>query len=265
MNIWNKLKKYLAFGFIGIKETVLYPVNLTSRIVIHLVRVGAFILVYKYFIEQSPDGTLGGLTLVEAGWSVALVQLVGQSSRQLYSEIRDEIKTGAISSKLDKPYDYILSFFSKSIIEGLFKLFIFLIFTGVFLYIVLGIPDVNIKIYLWIAITLLLGLILHILTEIIIGLTSFWIGKSDPIYRVVNRSAWVINGMMVPVALLPAWAKTLSTYYPFSIPFVAGRAFESDINYLLVIFVAIVWVIILYVITRIIFNKAQTKLTIHGG
>jgi ABC-type uncharacterized transport system permease subunit len=71
--------------------------------------------------------------------------------------------------------------------------------------------------------------------------------------------------MMVPVALLPAWAKTLSTYYPFSIPFVAGRAFESDINYLLVIFVAIVWVIILYVITRIIFNKAQTKLTIHGG
>jgi ABC-2 type transport system permease protein len=265
MNICSKIKKYLAFGFIGIKETTLYPVNLISRIVVHLVRVGVFILVYKYFIEQSPDGTLGGLTLIEASWSVALVQIIGQSSRRLYSEIRDEVKTGAISSKLDKPYDYILSFFSKAFIEGLFKLLIFLAFTGIFLYIFVGIPDVSIKIYLWITITLLLGLILHILTEIIIGLTSFWIGNSDPIYRVVNRSAWVINGMMVPVALLPAWAKTLSTYYPFSISFVAGRAFETNINHGLVLIVAIVWTIILYLISRIIFNKAQTKLTVHGG
>lgn len=265
MNIWYKIKKYFAFGIIGIKETLLYPVNLVSRIFIHLVRVGVFILVYKYFIEQSPDGTLGGLTLIEAGWSVALVQLVGQSSRRLYSEIKDEIKTGAISSKLDKPYDYITSFFSKAFIEGLFKLFVFIIFTGFFLYLVLGIPEVSYEIYLWILLALLLGLMLHIFTEIIIGLTSFWIGKSDPVYRVVNRSAWVINGMMVPVALLPGWAKTLSTYYPFSIPFVAGRAFEVEINYVLVILVAVGWLILLFLISRLIFNKAKTKLTIHGG
>jgi ABC-2 type transport system permease protein len=265
MGLAKEIKRYSAFGEIGIKETFLYPINLFSRIVIHLVRITVYIFIYRYLIEISVDGTLGGLNLVQAVWSVSLVQIIGQSSRYIYKEIQKEVKTGALSIKLNKPYDYIYSIISKSYIEGLFKMLVFIIVTTAFLFLVVGLPVMNISIVFWILITSAFGLLLNILVEILIGLSTFWIENSDPVYWVLNRSAWLINGMMVPVALLPLWIKRLSTYYPLSITFIAGRAFESGINYIFVLAVLILWVAVLLILSRIIYNKALQRLTIHGG
>jgi ABC-2 type transport system permease protein len=258
-------KKYFAFGGIGIKETFLYPANLVGRIIIHLVRITVYIFIYKYLIEVSVDRTLGGLNLVEAVWSVSLVQIIGQSSRYIYKEIQSEIKTGSISVKINKPYDYIYSIISKSYIEGLMKMLVFFIVTTIFLFYVVGVPNMNLAILVWIVTTSILGLLLNIIIEILIGLASFWIEKADPIYWVVNRSAWLVNGMMVPVALLPFWVKNISTFYPLSSTFVAGRAFENSINYILVLAVLIIWIVVLLFISRLIFNKAKKRLAIHGG
>lgn len=265
MSIKKAFKKYIAFGVIGIKEVFLYPVNLLGRISVHLVRVAVYILIYGYLIEISQDGTLGGLTLVEASWSVALVQMVGQSSRHLYKEISREIKTGAISVKLDKPYNYVLSLISKSFLEGIFKLLVISIITAVFLALVVGTPNITPSLLIWLIFVSILGLLLNIFVEILIGLSSFWIENSDPIYWVVNRSAWLINGMMVPVALLPPWVKVLSTYYPISIPFVVGRGFEEDLNHFLVAAVLLLWIVMIVVITNLTFSRAKRKLNIHGG
>lgn len=263
--ILTKIRKYWAFGMLGIKESLLYPVNLISRVTVHLVRVGVFILIYRYFIDVSTDGTLGGLSLIEAGWSVAIVQIIGQCTRSIYGEIRDEIKTGSIGSKLDKPYDYIYSLFSKSFLEGLFKWFVFSIFTLLFLHIWIGIPSISIFLSLWVFLSMIIGIATNVFIDMLIGLLSFWIGRPDPIYRVLNRSAWIVNGMMVPVALLPVWVKKLSLYYPFSISFVAGRVFENNIKLGLILLVEVVWLILLIILSRVIFNKAQSKITIHGG
>jgi ABC-2 type transport system permease protein len=265
MVLANSYKKYLGFGELGIKETLLYPINLFGRILIHLVRIAVYIFIYRYLIDVSADGTLGGLNLIEAAWSVAIVQIVGQSCRHLYKDIKNDIKTGAVSIKLNKPYDYIYSIIAKSYLEGVLKMLIFYIVTAAFLLPVVGLPEVTLWSFVWIAITSVLGLFLNILIEILIGLSSFWIENSDPVYWVVNRSAWLVNGMMVPVALLPLWVKKISTYYPLSSPFVAGRAFEAGINHILVLVVLIAWIVILLIISRLIFNKAQERLTIHGG
>jgi ABC-2 type transport system permease protein len=265
MSIRKIFDKYMAFGVIGVKEVFLYPVNLLGRISVHLVRVGVYILIYKYLIEISQDGTLGGLSLIEASWSVALVQMIGQSSRHLYREISREIKTGAISVKLDKPYNYVLSLISKSFLEGILKLVVISIITAVFLTLLVGTPNMTPTLVLWLVIVSILGLLFNIFIEILIGLSSFWIENSDPIYWVVNRSAWLINGMMVPVALLPAWVKILSTYYPLSITFVVGRAFEQDLNHFLVAVVLLLWIGLIILITNLTFSKARRKLNIHGG
>ena len=86
------LRKYFAFIQNGLKEMMIYPLNLISRLFVYITRVLVYIFIYKYLIEVSPDGTLGGLTLVEASWSVALVQIVGQSSRFIHKEIKNDIK-----------------------------------------------------------------------------------------------------------------------------------------------------------------------------
>lgn len=265
MNIKIEVKKYFAFGILGIKEIFLYPINLLSRIVVHLVRIGVYILIYKYIIDISPDGTLGGLTLIEASWSVGLVQIIGQSSRYLYKEIKNDVKTGSLSIKLNKPYNYIFSLISKSFVEGILRLTVFFVVTFMFLYVIIGIPSISINIFIWILLTLVLGVLLSILIETLVGLSSFWVENPDPVYWVVNRSAWLVNGMMVPVALLPSWIKVISTYYPLSVPFLAGRAFESDLNHIFGFCILLFWVIILFVISQLIFKKAEKKLNIHGG
>lgn len=265
MGLAKAFKKYFAFGEVGIKETFLYPANLVGRIVIHLVRITVYLFIYKYLIEISADNSLGGLNLIQAVWSVALVQIVGQSSRYIYKDIQKDVKIGSISIKLNKPYDYIYSIISKSYIEGILKMFVFFIVTTVFLFYIVGIPNITLGILFWIGATSILGLLLNIIVEILIGLSTFWIENSDPIYWVVNRSAWLVNGMMVPVALLPLWVKKISTYYPLSSTFVAGRAFENSINHILVLAVLISWIAILLFFSRLIFKKAQKQLTIHGG
>lgn len=265
MSLKSVTRKYFAFGLIGIKEVFLYPINLLGRISVHLVRVGVYILIYGYLIDISQDGTLGGLSLIEASWSVALVQMIGQSSRHLYKEISREIKTGAISVKLDKPYNYVLSLISKSFLEGMFKLVVISTITVIFLSLVIGTPNFTPELLSWMLLVSILGLLLNIFIEILIGLSSFWIENSDPIYWVVNRSAWLVNGMMVPVALLPAWVKTVSTYYPLSITFVVGRAFEENISYLGIGVVLLLWIVLMGLITKITFSKAKKELTIHGG
>lgn len=265
MGLIGQIKKYLAFGLIGIKETMLYPMNLIARIVVHLVRVGVYILIYQYLVSVSSDGTLGGLTLIEASFSVAVVQILGQSCRYVYKEIRDDVRVGNISVKFNKPYNYINSLIVKSFVEGLFKMLVFYLITVFFLYIVLGLPSISISLILWIIAVSILGLFLNILIEVMIGLTSFWVENPDPVYWVTNRSAWIVNGMMIPVALLPQWAKSISTYYPLSISYVVGRAFEINFNHILTFVVLIAWIILMLFLIKIIFKKAQEKVTIHGG
>lgn len=258
-------KKYIGFIKITISEILAYPANLISRNFIHAFRILSFSWIYKYLFSTTQTGIVNGVSWKDVVWSMAFVQLIYQCSRSIYRNVSKDVRSGAITTEINKPYSYLESQYVKSLAESFIKLPFFLITTLLVMYAFVGASNLSVIQILWLLLAWILGIFLNILVEYFIAMFSFWIENPDPIYWVLNRGSWFFTGTLVPVAILPYWMQVTAFIYPLSAPFAIGRIFEKDVNYFLYLIILIAWIVIFLIVNNLIFKRATKKLSIHGG
>lgn len=267
MDLNKKLKKYKEVVNIAQNELFASPSNFIARLLIHALRISVFGIIYTYVFNSSGKSAIDGFSAVNAVWSLALVQIIYQCSRNTFTQIKDEILSGQIETKLNKPYSFIVFSFLDALGQAPVKFLGFSIVTIGVLITFFGIPNFSSIQLLGIVPLFILGLILHTLNQQLIALSAFWIENPDPVFWITSKLAWIVNGTFVPLAILPIAFRTISDIFPLSAPFFMGRIFEINTIYDLgkYLLIQIIWIAIVMLLIRFAYRKGITKVSINGG
>ena len=225
-------------------------------------------LLYKYIFKLN-GGTMNGVDYKTTMWSMFIYFCIMTFSlRKVYSQIMLEVKSGNVEMFMNKPVNYLMYSYYKIIGSGLFS-FLTISFLGtIFMIIFLGVPIVNIKIFIpTFIITFLLGQILALLIYSAIGLLSFFINDVRPIYWIVDKFVMVLGGSYLPISLFPKALKLFAFISPFgAVNFATSTVFKSwESEYLIRFGIQILWIVISFIILMFIYKKSKEKAMINGG
>jgi ABC-2 type transport system permease protein len=100
------------------------------------------------------------------------------------------------------------------------------------------------------------------------GLSAFWIGHVDPIRWIYLQVIVVMGGVAIPIALFPAYLKKIVLALPFSnAVYGAARIIVgcSGSDRIMYVSLQLLWLVMLILITKLIFNRGVKNVVISGG
>jgi ABC-type uncharacterized transport system permease subunit len=181
-----------------------------------------------------------------------------------------EVKLGTIETGLIKPLDWrivkLCQLLGKSTLEFLLQLIILPITMLIFV----GPPDVSFitpAIFAGLAVLLVFSMIIPACLFTIIGLTAVWTNDAMPIFRIVDKTAAVLTGSFVPVALLPGVMQEILRWSPFGIYSAPQLFFNPQTPSIIVptLISGVLWVGLMLLFVQIVWKRVERKVEVNGG
>ena len=225
-------------------------------------------LLYAYVFRLN-GGLINGVDYPTTMWSMFIYFCIMiLNIRRIDNLIMQDVKSGTIELFMNRPTSYLGLSFLKVIGQGIFSfIFISLIGTAIMILFV-GIPDLNLKIFIpTFILSLVLGQILSLMVYGIIGLMAFFIQDNRPIHWIVDKFVMILGGSYLPISMFPPIMKMMAFLSPFgAINFATSTVYESWNNeYLIRLGLQVGWIIIFGIIINIIYRKAKKKAMVNGG
>lgn len=191
---------------------------------------------------------------------------------QLYPghALSKSISNGEIALELNKPISLILFYTAQEAGKAFFRFVVTAIPMFVFsLSFFAFLPPINFTYFVLFLITSVLGLVILVLFDCILGYSSFWVMNNWYIPRIESALFIFFGGTTVPLWFYPQWILNICNVLPFRyitydvINIYLGRITVSGV--LKVIFIQIFWILLLWIFERMIWMKATKKIIIQGG
>jgi ABC-2 type transport system permease protein len=231
-----------------------------------------YCMVYQAFYSHASIDSISFRELICYVWlNQAFFSLIYLRNRD--PEIGNSVKEGTVAYELCRPYDLYWWWYLKLIAKkyGAMSLRFIPVLALAFL---LPAPynltaPISLKAFLLFVVTLFLGSLIVIGINLIIHTIGFFTKEEKGISSIINTFGELIGGLAVPLPLLPNLIINISEYLPFrligDLPF---RIYSGNIagNYAIkCIILQIIWIIILFVVGKLVMNKALNKVSIQGG
>jgi ABC-2 type transport system permease protein len=268
----GELVPYLAF----VRNAFLKMLAYRARYYVGILNYLVFISV-NYFIWQAvysgreAGALIKGFSLEEM---VTYVTVAWIARTLYYSNIdyymNDMVKTGEIVVQLLRPVNFQLMMTAQAFGESLFRLIFFTIPCGlVYLLIFPILPPASFGSLLLFLFSTAVSFV--ILTELhfITGLAAFYFHSINGIIRAKFFIVQLCSGLLLPIPFFPAWAQVLLNVLPFRVIAYVPLQFylgKMPIQQMPSVFVnQIVWIGVLWILGRILSQRAFSKLTVQGG
>jgi ABC-2 type transport system permease protein len=124
----------------------------------------------------------------------------------------------------------------------------------------------DVAVYLFFAVSAIISYALYFLVYYIVGLISFWTGDSYGFFFAAFVVINFMQGGLLPLDLLPKWFAVIGNFLPFKYLFfvpvgvVTGRLVFDYIF----ILVPILWCVVLYFVSRLLYKKGLKKYEGYG-
>lgn len=259
--IKNSFKEYLAYRFeyfTGIIQTLL---SLMVQLYLWNALMG----------RSGPVSTNSGIVTLEDMVTYVLVSTLISSlarSRVIY-DINERVRNGQISADLIRPVNFIGYMFSRTIGRSFFNLIFQFLPVLVIGIVFLDINFPSIPNLLFFGISAINAMIILFLITFCLGLLAFWYMYIWQVDMLLGTAFELFSGGWIPLWFFPSVLFTISSFLPFRLVYFIpisiflGRLEVQDCWFM--ILQQVIWIIIFYGITRIIWNAAIKKLVFQGG
>ena len=211
---------------------------------------------------------LGGYTLVEMVWYLAMTETIVLSTSRIFMEISEAVKAGDLAYTLARPLSYPLFQVASSLGNSAPRFLLNLLTASAV--VLLGMRQFagslpGLAAFLGLA---ALALLLDALIAVLIGLAAFWIEEVTPIFWIYSKLVFTVGGMFLPLELFPAGLRQVVSWLPFQfITYAPAHAFvqfepefvlqslAGQVAYITLFAVAVLWV----------WRRAQRRMVVHGG
>ena len=162
------------------------------------------------------EGHLPGLSARDLIWYLAITEWIVIGIPQPHLAMEADVRSGEIAAVLSRP----LPWLAAKVAEALGALLVRLAALGVAGFAAAwvlagGLPREPAGLLLVLPLGLLAG-ILGTLCYALVGLTTFWLGDSTPVYWVFQKLCFLLGGLILPLAFYPDWLRGFAEWTPFA-------------------------------------------------
>ncbi len=263
------MKKYWFIIKTEIMTNLQYITNIVFSFIGNFVMLFILFNLWNYLYDD-PTKLINGYSKAQMIWYVIVTEylwmLVG--GRRLVKKISTEVKSGGVTYKLNKPYNFILycisehlgSIFLKAIVYVFLFLGVGYLFVGYF-------PSLNICNALLIIVTLLAATLISTLILTALGLLSFFIEDSGPLYWVYSKIILVL-GTIFPIEYFPVFLQKILVFTPVFVVSYGPAKLFVDFSYstaLKIISAQVIYIAVTYLICCLIYRKGVKRINVNGG
>jgi ABC-2 type transport system permease protein len=266
-------KKYLAVAKSTWQEYFAFRFNLFSEVIGGIILMLVVITLWFAIFEQDEKGLIGGYSLQEmityllgAGLLASFLLLSAYGD-----EINDDISYGGILNLLVKPLNIPLYWLVRDFCRKFLALFLGIIeFAIIFFFFknfLVG-PASFLNLILAL-IAIIVAVLLHYFIFYIFSIWAFWIEQTWGERFVIRVIMEIAMGSLIPLTLFPGVWKTILSILPFKfMVFFPMQIYLGKMSFSAIgkeFIIALVWLIILGLLSFYIFRKGIKKYSATGG
>lgn len=262
-------RNYLAIIRAEFYRGLNYKIDNLLSIVNRIIEVSVLIFIWKAIYENQT--TIQGMDLTTLILYYALAYSLGHIVQWGIDEnMGFNITTGRVNMELLYPISYMKYYFCYKIGHVLRQLFVIVLPTLLVLILLFQIPlsfEIS-RIFLFLII-MIFTIIISFFIEFIFGLIVFYTTSSWGLQILKSALITILSGALAPLEFFPIWAQKIMNLLPFQdlvySPIMTLLGMNSNHEIITILLRQSVWMILLFVITKLLFNKAIKKVTIYGG
>ena len=263
------MKKYLFIYKSEIMSNLQYISNILFGFISYFILLFVFFQLWNY-IYSDPEELIYGYDMNQTIWYVILTEILWSSigGKKLCQKISNDVRGGNIAYNLNRPYDYIGYSLSSHLGSATIKMILYTILGFTLGFVFLGDTPVHTVFTLPIVfLSCIFAVIISCLLIIMIGLFSFTIEDSSPFYWLYSK-AILILGTLFPIEFFPVVMQPILTCSP--IYAVSSGPAKLFVNFswnecFKVLVIQLFYVVICYILCKLVYQKGVKKLNVNGG
>ena len=231
-----------------------------------------YCMVYQAFYSHASIDSINYRELICYVWlNQAFFSLIMIGIRD--SEITNAIRNGTVAYELCRPYD-LYSWWYIKLLAKRYANVLLRFLPVIVLAIVLPKPynltaPYSVGAFILFLLTLIFGSLIVVSVNIIIHIVAFFTMEDKGVGSIISTVGSFLSGIDIPLPLLPMIIIAVAEYLPFrligDLPF---RIYSGNIGIgyaIKSLILQIIWVILLFIIGKLIMHRALKKVSIQGG
>ncbi|MBX7143364.1 MAG: hypothetical protein K1X79_02845 [Oligoflexia bacterium] len=268
---WRReILKYLEAARISFRSRAAYPITLLSRLLTIGLRIWIFYAVYSATYRSVGGDQIGGLSLAQLLWVLALTQSFQASMRppSISTIVEEEIRSGEFAYTVCRPFSYVIYHLASHIGRSLPTLFVNVCGVCAVCLVLVGPISVSTSSVGLGLLCLCLGIIIDFLLTFSIGLSALWIEDTFGAFILYQKTQLVLGGQILPLTMFPGLMRSIAERLPFAVSFYSAAHLLVDFDYPLfwsVIGVQVFWILAGALIAQTCFRRGMRSVSINGG
>jgi viologen exporter family transport system permease protein len=213
---WRRGGKYAAILRMSVANNFAYAGEVILRSIFLVIIVFVFVQLWTLTYSTMGAQTVGGYTLPQMIWYFAFAEAIMLSVPGVRQKVDQEVKSGDLAYRLNKPYHYILYLASDYAGEWVVRfglnlligIGLSLIFVGPIAFSAGGLAGA--------AVVLLGAVVLDFLGATAVSLLAFWVEDTVPFALIYRRMVMLLGGMMIPLDVFSEPLSSIARALPFS-------------------------------------------------
>ncbi|MDI6783833.1 MAG: ABC-2 family transporter protein [bacterium] len=268
------MQKYLKVIEVGIQNSFVYRYNFFIQTVFQFVPLITTVLLWSAAYEgKAANATIADYTLTKMIGYYILAMIASNVVGNWWQDfqISEEIRNGQLNKYLLKPVSYLGYRLSLVLSNKLVFLSVVTIplAVGLFFFRYYLPPPATPVILVLFVISLLLTLLMNFLISFCIGLISFWMLEVSTLFFIFYGVQYFLSGGLFPLDLLPkplyTITKLLPFYYQAFFPVSMYMGKFSMLEIVQAMLIQLIWVIIIYLIAKLLWYRGLKRYAAAGG
>jgi ABC-2 type transport system permease protein len=262
------LRKYAWVGYTSARSNLAYLTEVVSRTLFLAIILYIFLQLWKLTFHETGEAQLGGLTLAQMMWYLAMTEALTLSRTRVTDEIDQDVRTGALAIQLIRPLSYPMYRLWTNLGERAVRFILNVAVGSVIILLFVGpIPFTPAGLFMFL-LTLPLAFVLDFLGLFLIGLGAFWLEDTSGLWLIYSRLTMILGGMLIPLELFPDQLQPILNALPFaSMVYGPARMFVNpDLAFLGALFVRQGIAVAIYaVLVALVYRIAVKRINANGG
>jgi ABC-2 type transport system permease protein len=185
---------------------------------------------WSHLYRLLPEATLARASLSHAAvvWYLALTEIVAFSIGHAYRQVQDEIKDGSAAAYLVRPIGYVALTGAQELGRMAARMSTLAAPACALAWALTGRVPFGPAAVLPLAISLAAGAGLLLAVQLLIGLSTAWLGTARPVFFIVQKLIFVLGGLLLPLDAYPPALVRIGAFTPFPAMLYAPASLALD-------------------------------------
>jgi len=265
---WRRAGKYGAILRMSVVNHLAYWSEVLLRGIFLVLIIFVFVQLWTLTYRTLGTSQLGAYTLPQMIWYFAFAEAIMLSAPLLRNKIDQEVKSGDLAYRLNKPYHYVLYLAADYAGERLVRFGLMLGLGSVLALLFVGPISFTLPGVAGAGLVLIGALLLDFLLSCAIGLLSFWVEDTWAFDFIYRRLVMLLGGMMIPLDVFPEPLSSIARALPFSyIVYGPSRQWvSSNLDFFYEVLPKLgISILVALGIVLLMFRAGQRNVTVNGG